>query len=105
VDPRFGRAKCFIAVDTETDELTVHDNSQNVNATQGAGIQAGRNVIDLGGQAVITGSIGPKAFTTLDAGGVKVYLAPGGTVAEALDKFKNDELECVSEANAKGRWS
>ncbi|NQU20396.1 MAG: NifB/NifX family molybdenum-iron cluster-binding protein, partial [Candidatus Nealsonbacteria bacterium] len=37
VDPRFGRAKTFIVVDTETDEFSVHDNTQNMNAAQGAG--------------------------------------------------------------------
>ena len=40
VDPRFGRAKAFILYDTETDEWSVLDNAQNLNAAQGAGIQA-----------------------------------------------------------------
>ena len=42
VDPHFGRAKFFIVVDTETGEFSAHDNAQNLNAVQGAGIQAGR---------------------------------------------------------------
>lgn len=42
VDPRFGRAKYFMVVDTETGEFTAADNSQNLNAVQGAGIQAGK---------------------------------------------------------------
>jgi len=41
VDPRFGRAKYFIVVDTDTNESAAHDNAQNLNAAQGAGIQAG----------------------------------------------------------------
>ena len=105
VDPRFGRAKCFVVVDTETSDFAAHDNSQNLNAIQGAGIQAGRNVIDLGVEAVITGNAGPKAFTTLQGGGVKIYVGAGGTVAEALEKFKAGELECVSKANVEGRWT
>ena len=64
VDPRFGRAKFFIVADTEQEGFTVADNGQNLNAAQGAGIQAGRNVVDLGVQAVITGHVGPKAFAT-----------------------------------------
>ena len=48
VDPRFGRTKNFIVVDTDTEEFSVHDNSQNLNAAQGAGIQAGRTVAELG---------------------------------------------------------
>ena len=64
VDPRFGRAKYFIVVDTETGDLSAADNSQNLNALQGAGIQAATNVIDAGAEAVVTGHVGPKAFTT-----------------------------------------
>lgn len=105
VDPRFGRAKCFIVVNTETGDFTTHDNSQNLNAVQGAGIQAGRNVIDLGVEAVITGNVGPKAFATLQAGGVKIYVGAAGTVREALEKLKAGELECVSKANVEGHWT
>jgi len=104
VDPRFGRAKCFIVVDTDTGDFAVHDNSQNLNAVQGAGIQTGRNVIDLGVEAVITGNVGPKAFAALQAGGVKVYTGAAGLVADAIEKFKAGELESVSKANVEGHW-
>ena len=103
-DPRFGRAPYFIVVDTETGEFSAHDNSQNLNAVQGAGIQAGRNVVELGVEAVITGNIGPKAFATLEAAGVKIHIGATGSVAEALEKFKAGELESVSKANVQGRW-
>ena len=105
IDPRFGRAKCFIVVDAETGDFTSHDNSQNLSAVQGAGIQAGRNVIDLGVEAVITGNVGPKAFAALQAGGVKVHTGGTGTVAEALEKFKAGALESASKANVEGRWT
>jgi len=104
VDPRFGRAKYFVVVNTETGDSTAHDNSQNLNAVQGAGIQAGRNVVDLNVQAVITGNVGPKAFATLQAGGVKIYIGASGTVAEALEKFKAGQLDGVSKANVEGHW-
>jgi predicted Fe-Mo cluster-binding NifX family protein len=104
VDHRFGRAKFLIVVDTDTGQFSAHDNTQNVNAVQGAGIQAGRNVVDLGVQAVITGNVGPKAFATLQAGGVKVHLGATGSAAEAMEKFKAGELECVSESNVEGHW-
>lgn len=105
VDPRFGRAKWFIVVDTETSEFSAHDNSQNLNAAQGAGIQAGRNVVDLGVEAVVTGNVGPKAFATLQAGGVSVYIGASGSVSEALEKLKTGELQNVSQANVDGHWS
>jgi len=104
VDPRFGRAKNFIVVDTETDEFSVHDNTQNLNAAQGAGIQAGRTVVDLGVAAVLTGNVGPKAFTTLQAGNVKVYSGASGTVKEAVEKFKAGQLNGAEKANVEGHW-
>ena len=104
VDPRFGRAKYFVVVDTETGEVSAHDNSQNLNAVQGAGIQAGRNAVGLGVEAVITGNVGPKAFDTLRAGGVKVYVGAAGSVADAIRSFKAGDLECVGEANVEAHW-
>ncbi len=104
VDPHFGRAKCFIVVDTETGDFAAHDNSQNLNAVQGAGIQAGRNVIDLGVEAVITGNVGPKAFATLQAGGVEIYIGATGSVNDAIEQLKAGTLELVSKANVEGHW-
>ena len=104
VDPRFGRAKFFVLVDSETGQSSAHDNAQNVNAAQGAGIQAARNVIELGAEAVVTGNVGPKAFSALSAGGVKVYLGASGSVSEAIEQLGAERLECVSKANVDGHW-
>ena len=105
VDPRFGRAKYFFVVDTDTGKFSVHDNTQNVNAAQGAGIQAARTVVDLGVAAVITGNVGPKAFATLQAGNVKVYSEASGTVKEAVEKFQDGQLQSANKANVEGHWA
>ena len=102
VDPRFGRAKFFVVVDTESDEFSVADNAQNLNAAQGAGIQAGKNVVDLGVAAVITGHVGPKAFATLQAGGIAIYTGAGGTVADAIEQFKAGKLKPSGKADVEG---
>ncbi|MFA7159007.1 MAG: NifB/NifX family molybdenum-iron cluster-binding protein [Kiritimatiellia bacterium] len=104
LDPRFGRARYFILVDTETGKATAHDNAQNLNAAQGAGIQAAQGVARLGAEAVISGNVGPNAFKTLQAAGIKVYLAPQSSVEEAVRKFKAGELKEVSDANVQGHW-
>ncbi len=104
VDPRFGRAKTFIVVDTENGEFECVDNTQNLNAAQGAGIQAAQTVCGTNAEALITGNCGPKAFRVLSTAGVKVYTGATGTVAEALEKFKNGELKESNEANVEGHW-
>lgn len=45
-DPRFGRVAYFIIVNPETMEYETVENSQNLNLPQGAGIQAGKTIID-----------------------------------------------------------
>jgi len=104
VDPRFGRAKYFIVVETDTNESAAHDNAQNLNAAQGAGIQAGETVARLGARAVVTGNVGPKAFRILNAAGIKVYLSKQGTVADAIRTFKAGELKETTVANVEGHW-
>ena len=104
VDPRFGRAKFFVVVDTETGQSTTHDNTQNLNAVQGAGIQAAQNVVSLGVDAVVTGNVGPKAFVALQAGRVKVHTGAAGSVSVAVEQLKEGRLECASKPNVEGHW-
>jgi len=104
VDPRFGRAAYFVLVDTDTGEATAEDNAQNLNAPQGAGIQAGQTVARLGAEAVLTGHVGPKAFTTLQAAGIRVYAGASGTVREAVEALKAGRLEAAEKADVQGHW-
>ena len=104
IDLRFGRAKYLIVVDTDTADFNVHDNSVNLNAAQGAGIQTGQNIANLDVDAVITGNVGPNAFKTLNAAGIKIFLAEKQTVQEAIDLFKAGKLTEVNQANVTGHW-
>ena len=104
VDPRFGRAQYFLVYDTETDTYTPVSNTQNLQAQQGAGIQAGRTVTDAGAQAVLTGNCGPKAFRVLNEAGVRVYIGVKGTAREAVEAFQRGELTEATSANVEGHW-
>jgi predicted Fe-Mo cluster-binding NifX family protein len=104
IDPRFGRAENFILVDPETSVFEVIENKQNLNLPQGAGIQAGKTVVDNKAEAVITGNCGPKAFNVLSAAGVKVYIGARGTVRESIECYKNGQLQAASNPNVEGHW-
>jgi len=104
VDLRFGRAKAFIVVDSDSGEFAVHDNLQNLNLPQGAGIQAGQTVVNLGVEAILTGQVGPKAFMVLRAGGVAIYAGVTGTVRQAIEDFKAGKLSRVDQATVEGHW-
>ena len=104
IDPRFGRARWLLLVDTQTGLSEAYDNAVNLNIAQGAGIQTGQNVANLGAEAVITGNVGPNAFKTLDAANVKVYLSKAKTIQEAIGSYKAGELNEVTQANVEGHW-
>ena len=105
VDPRFGRAQCFILIDTDSGGFEVVDNQQNVNASQGAGIQAAKTIADRKAEVLVTGHCGPKAFRTLLSAGIKVVVGAGGTGTEALEKFKSGELKPAEGADVEGHWA
>lgn len=104
VDPRFGRAAYILIIDQETKEVEAVDNSKNIQAFKGAGIQAATLVSDKGAQVLLTGYCGPNAFTTLQAAGVKVVNDVGGTVADALATFTGGELKYSEQPNIEGHW-
>ena len=105
LDQRFGRAKYFVIYDTETDTWESRDNSINLNAMQGAGIQAAKQITDTGAQAVVTGNVGPKAFAVLEKAGVRVFTGARGTVKEALESYNAGALNASDRANVEGHWS
>lgn len=104
LDPRFGRAAGFIVFDLESGDFEFVSNEQNLYASQGAGIQTAQNVAKSGAQAVITGHVGPKAFAALKAGDIPVFFCQAKTVQEALQAYKDGQLEQAEGADKGGHW-
>ena len=92
VDQRFGRCKYFLIVDTESMEFEVLSN-ENAMASGGAGIQAAQTIAKTGAEVVVTGNVGPNAFQTLSAAGMKIFTGASGTIKESIEKYKKGELE------------
>ena len=91
VDPRCGRCPYFVVVDTETMAFEAFPNT-SIGAAHGAGIQAAQLVASRGVKAVLTGNVGPNAFSALYAAGVQVATGAAGTVRDAVERFKRGEL-------------
>jgi predicted Fe-Mo cluster-binding NifX family protein len=104
LDERFGRAPKFLLYDTDTDAYTVVDNTQNLNAPQGAGIQAAQTLSRIGADVLVTGFCGPKAFRTLQSAGITVMTGARGTVAQALEMYRAQKLTSLASANVEGHW-
>ena len=104
VELRFGRATSFLIYDTDTKEFEIIDNTQQLNAAQGAGIQSAQNVINAGATALISGHCGPKAMKVLQSKNVAVYVTEATSIREALAKFENGELTKIDEADVEEHW-
>lgn len=97
LDSRFGRADYFILYDQETDTWESFPNTQNLEASHGAGIQAGQSLAKTGAKVLITGHVGPKAFKVLDAEKIAMYSTGDltGTVEDALAAFLAGKLIAI----------
>ena len=104
VDPRFGRAKCFLVYDEDKKNWETIDNKQNLESAQGAGIQSAANIVNAGCSVLISGHCGPKAFTALTKACVEVYTVTGGTVQDAIDSYKQGKLKKIESADVEGHW-
>ncbi|MGC8810186.1 MAG: NifB/NifX family molybdenum-iron cluster-binding protein [bacterium] len=96
MDPRFGRCQYFIFANPETMKFEAVENP-NLGAAGGAGIQSAQLVINRGVEALITGQVGPNAFTTLQAGGIKIITGVTGQIKEVLEKYKKGELTSLAQ--------
>jgi predicted DNA-binding protein (UPF0251 family)/predicted Fe-Mo cluster-binding NifX family protein len=103
LDPRFGRAAGFIIIDTETQDHTYLENGLAQTMAQGAGIQAAETVVNAGAQAVLTGSVGPKAFQALESAGIQIAQNLHNlTIKEAFERFQKGDLQWAASPNSRG---
>ncbi len=94
---RFGRAPTFTIIDV--DETT--GNIINVRVTEnpgsiagsGAGIRAVQKLIDEKIDIVVAPSPGPNAFMALQQSGIKLYIMPGLSVKEALERVLKEVIK------------
>lgn len=105
VDVRFGRAATFVLVDTVAGTVRALENGEASGAGQGAGIQAAQLMAANGVHAVLTGHCGPNAYRALQAAGIKVYTGlAGGSVREAVERYKTGALHEATGADVQGHW-
>jgi predicted Fe-Mo cluster-binding NifX family protein len=91
MDPRFGRCQYFLFIDLETMAFEAVENP-NIGAAGGAGIQSAQLVANKGVEALITGQVGPNAFTTLQAAGIEILTGASGKVREVFEKYQKGQI-------------
>ena len=92
IDPRFGRCKYFLIIDTDSMNVKPISNDSMM-TSGGAGIQAAQMVAKTGAKTVITGNIGPNAFQTLKAADIKIITGVNGKIKDVVERFNQGKLE------------
>ena len=104
VDPRFGRCQYFLFLDEKGELKKVLPNS-GVFAARGAGIAAAQQVTNQGVDVLISGNLGPNAFSVLLQTGVKIFLAsPGISVREVFSMWKKNKLSQINKPSVPGHF-
>jgi predicted Fe-Mo cluster-binding NifX family protein len=99
----FGSAPVFALVDTETlavEPIGNRDHEHEHGACSPLKALGGHQI-----NAVIVGGIGPGAIRGLQAAGIEVFRFVGGTVADAVQQFKDGALSALTLAQACGGHS
>lgn len=94
----FGSAPVFALHDTDADQTTFIDNAEAEHA-HGA-CNPLQTVGERGADAILVGGIGARAVAKLSEVGIKVYRAPEGTLAHALDEWRAGRLAEITADDA-----
>ena len=98
VDPRFGRCRYFVIVDSETTQFEALENSGAM-GSGGVGISVAQMIAGKGVEAVITGNCGPNAHQALSTAGIKVITGVTGNIRDAIEDYKSGKLQASSQPN------
>lgn len=101
----FGRCQCFILVEIEEGKVVNSESFENSAAGQssGAGTAAAQLIGDEDAEVLISGAIGPKAFSALRQWDIKVYKGEPDTVRRNIDKFSSGKLNNVESPTGSAR--
>lgn len=99
IDARFGRCSHFMLWDPESKSFETIDNQVGESA-HGAGTGAAQTLLKNGVKVLLTNKIGPKAFESLRAAGISIFLASeNDTVAGTLEKYQAGKLKEIDHPN------
>ncbi len=94
----FGRAPYFVIVETDGNNANLIENLANPAAYQArsAGIIAAQTLASKGVDAVVSGNVGPNAYTVLSQAGIRVLMAAPGTVRDNAIAAAKGQLQPIA---------
>jgi predicted Fe-Mo cluster-binding NifX family protein len=103
VDPRFGRCRFFVIMETNGMKMEAFANRNTV-LKRGAGVKAAEFAVSKEVRSALTGTIGPYAFRILKNAGIKVFTGISGTIADAASDFNKKELKVIKAPSVRAKF-
>lgn len=97
VGEHFGRVPTYTVVDTETQEVTVIDNTSEHMGGRGYPPEI---IANTGTQAMLCAGLGRRAIAMFEELGIMVYVGANGTVKDTLSMFNEGQLQPATDENA-----
>ncbi|MFP4202654.1 MAG: NifB/NifX family molybdenum-iron cluster-binding protein [Candidatus Acetothermia bacterium] len=97
VGEHFGRVPTYTIIDNETEDVEVIPNESTHKGGKGlpADLLAAEGV-----DVMVCSGLGRKAIQLFQDHGIDVFVGAGGTVREALEEWREDQLLSASESDA-----
>lgn len=97
VSLHFGRASTFTIVNLENDDVKVLPNTSE---HMGGFGKPPETMIREGVNVMLCSGLGPRAIAMFEEYGIEVYVGAAGTVKDAIDSWKNGQLQMATDENA-----
>lgn len=98
LNPRLGRCEYFVIYDSVLGSVCSVENLGRF-STGAAGIATAKVLSDNEVEVVITGNVGPNAFTALEAAGIRVYIGALGKIKNVVQDYQDGKLTKASGPN------
>ncbi len=97
VGEHFGRVPAYTVFDTETEEVSILDNTSGHMGGSGypAEILSGAGI-----NTMLCGGLGRRAISMFEGSGVMVFVGARGTVRETINMWKAGRLQAATDENA-----
>ena len=97
VGEHFGRVPTYTLVDTETNEVTVIENTSEHMGGSGYPPEI---IAQTGAEAMLCGGLGGRAIMMFEERGIMVYVGASGTVKDAVSMWQAGKLQQATDENA-----
>ena len=97
IGEHFGRVPTYTIMDTETNEVNIIDNTSEHMGGRGYPPEI---IAEAGAEAMICSGLGSRAIAMFEDMGIMVYVGANGRVKDAIQMWKEGQLEPATDENA-----